>query len=125
MPMRTRSTALEILPAAPNPLGCPRLAPSALLALHRVNDSTVVSVTVASKIYCSCLREGPISRHGTRYGEQHMKKQPKIQAYKPIMALVVVIACAASQLTAYSHAEHAISKQTSSLPADATVYFGL
>jgi hypothetical protein len=54
-----------------------------------------------------------------------VKKQPKIQAYKPIMALVVVIACAASQLTAYSHAEHAISKQTSSLPADATVYFGL
>jgi hypothetical protein len=54
-----------------------------------------------------------------------MKKQPNIQAYTPIVALVVAIVCAASQLTAASHAEHAMSKQTSSPPADAKVYFGL
>lgn len=54
-----------------------------------------------------------------------MKKQPKIQVYTPIVALVVVIVCAVSQLTASSHAEHAVSKQTSPPPADAAVYFGL
>jgi hypothetical protein len=56
---------------------------------------------------------------------QQLKKQLKIQTHTPIVALVIVIVCAVSQLTASSHTEHAISKQASSTPADAKVYFGL
>ena len=59
---RTQITALEILPAAPNPVDCPLLSHSALLVRHRDDDSIVASVTVASKIYSLSLRGRPISR---------------------------------------------------------------
>ena len=51
--------------AGSTPLDCPLLSHSALLVRHRVDDSIVASVTVASKIYRSCLGERRSPGHDT------------------------------------------------------------
>jgi hypothetical protein len=46
--------------AGSNPLDSPLLSHSALLVRHRVDDSIVASVTVASKIYRSASEKGDL-----------------------------------------------------------------